>query len=96
MQLSPPEETKKVGRKTKTDQLRIRLLMEERQALEVRCARDRELGHAYAETLSSWLRHHIGAIIDSETRVICSLPQERYRELMQLAEAMDQTPEKVM
>lgn len=86
----------KNGRKIKTSQLRIRLSTEERQALEIRCAQNRAAGHSYADTLSSWLRYHIGMIVASETRVICCLSKERHRELMELANVMDQSPEKIM
>lgn len=83
-------------RKLKSDQLRVRLREDERRALEERCVLDRQAGHIYAETLSSWLRHHIQLIIGCETRMVCSLSSECYRDLLRLAKEMDQSPEKMM
>lgn len=86
----------KTGRKTKTNQLRIRMEPQERLALEEQFMRDRESGQPHAKTLSSWLRHQIALVVGSQTRVVCALSKERYALLAELAKTMNREPEKIV
>lgn len=81
---------------TKSNQLRVRLHPEERQALEEQCARDREAGCHFAQTISSWLRYQIRLLAGSENRITCALSKERHALLIQLSEMMNREPEKIV
>lgn len=85
----------RVGLNTKTSQLRVRLDPKQRQALEEQCARDREAGRAYAQTISSWLRYQIQLLAGTENKVPCSLSKDHYAFLVELSKTMNQEPEKI-
>lgn len=77
---------------TKREQLRIRLRHAEREAMERRREEDWANGCAFAENLSTWVRHQIRSLVDADKHP-CEISRELYRQVEQLARLLDKSPE---
>lgn len=93
---SIPSASNKTARR-KSAQLRVRLSHAELEAFEQKRKQDWQAGHAYAETLSSWVRHQIQSFVcpdpDKERSLIS---RELYTKVEELARLLDKTPEAVI
>lgn len=82
-------------RANKSEQLRIRLRKVEREAMEHRRAEDWEDGHAFAENLSTWVRHQIEPLLQPDKQP-CEISREVYRQVEQLAQFLGKSPEVII